>query len=372
MKIGLVSRTIPPFDRGGIQVHVRNLAIALDRLGHNVHLFISGEMVKLGGVVVHPVKASSTPGLTLGYYLSLSRLAAREAQKHDLDILHGHSMYAFGLACMEKRRPFVVTIHGTQIGELRAQVSSHIFNPNHLITDSISAIMEAYASRKAAAIIAVSKKNKEEIIEHYSPPQRKVHVVPNGVWVDDFTSSDMQDNSIVFIGRLHERKGVDILIKAMPQVISENPDTVLKILGSGEMEGALRQIVKKEGLVKNVRFMGCVSERDKANILSHARLLVMPSLYEGFGIVMIEGMASGLPVVATPVGAAPDVIIEGKNGYVRNINELASAINNILSDEKKNRLMGRAARKTVEDRFDWMKVAHSTVAVYKEVLGGQK
>jgi glycogen(starch) synthase len=383
MKIGMISRTIPPFDRGGIQRHVRDLSTALGEQGVEVHLYIRGEPIEMApNVHVHPVPAFPLPRLTAGEYVSLSLNAGRAARKEDLDLVHVHSMYGFGQALVGKA-PLVATLHGTQVSELRAVAAADRLGLNHLATDSISVVMEGYVARKANVIITVSEENRRDVIEHYDVPSEKVRVIPNGIWPSRYEVSDMSRKDIVFLGRLHERKGVSDLISAMPAVLEEHPDHRLIIIGSGELEGDLARRIERLGLGDSVDLAGHLDDDQVAERLSHARLFVMPSLYEGFGMVMIEAMAAGLPVVATPAGAAPEIISNGENGLLVDIDlaasdaeerrgRLADAITGALSDVEDLRRMGSAARELVVGRFSWDRVARMTIDIYDELLEGRK
>jgi len=375
----MISRTIPPFDRGGIQRHVRDLSTALGERGVEVHLFIKGEPIDIASNVhVRPVPDFPLPRLTAGEYMSFSLNAGRAARRQDLDLVHVHSMYGFGQALVG-RTPLVATLHGTQVNELRAAAAADRLILNHLATDSISVVMEGYVARKADMIITVSEENRRDVIEHYDIPSGKVRVVPNGIWPSRYEVSDMSRKEIVFLGRLHERKGVSDLISAMPAVLEEHPDHRLIIIGRGELEEDLARRIERMGLGEHVDLAGHLDDGQVRERLSHARLFVMPSLYEGFGMVMIEAMAAGLPVVATPAGAAPEIIRDGENGHLVDIDlatsdseerrgRLADAITGALSDVEALRRMGSAARELVVNRFSWDRVARMTVDIYDELL----
>ncbi|MCI0496842.1 MAG: glycosyltransferase family 4 protein [Thermoplasmata archaeon] len=382
MRIAMIARTIPPFDRGGIQRHVRDLSTALGMAGHEVHLVIEGKQVHIHeNVTVHTVRPIPLPRLTAGQYVSLSLLAARRARRLDVDVTHVHSMYGFGQALMG-RGPTVATLHGTQVCELRAAASSG-GTLNHLATDSVSVVMEGYVARKARRLIAVSEENRRDIVSQYEVPPGKISVIPNGVWPDDHSVSDMSMPEVVAVGRLHERKGFDLLIRAFARAAPEVGDHRLTIVGSGEMESRLRALARKEGVGGRVRFAGHLPDRELRSLLSHARLLAMPSRYEGFGMVMVEGMASGLPVLATRVGAAPEVIEHGVNGFLagpeapgdpsmeaRTIETLAASLAEALSDVGRLGRMGAQARRTAVGRFSWTSVAASTAEVYRAAIDG--
>jgi len=167
MRLGMITRTIPPFDRGGIQTHVAELTKALVQEGIDVHLFIIGEKMKLDGAKIHPVKATPFPGISIGLYMTYTLNCAKKIAKYDLDVIHGHSMYSFGYSLKRQRLPYVATIHGTQLNELRHGFRSS-FNFNHAITDTFTTFMEMYTTRRADKLIAVSIENKKLLLENIS------------------------------------------------------------------------------------------------------------------------------------------------------------------------------------------------------------
>jgi len=362
----MITRTIPPFDRGGIQTHVFNLSKALVKQGVEVHLFIMGKNIDIAGIQVHQVRAFPFPRLAAGLYVTFTLNAARHARRYDLDLIHGHSMYAAGYALI-KKRPFVLTLHGTQLGELRSSLETRP-RPNHVLTDSVSMLMEKYSIYKADLIIVTCKHNKEEVIEQYGIDKDRLRVVYQGVDLGRFSPSKCEGKKVLFVGRLHERKGLDRLLKAFRRVHKEDPMARLLIAGKGEGEKEYKALAKKLGLGPSVEFLGHVPDADLPGLYSSASLFVMPSYYEGFGLVLLEAMASGLPVLAFDTGVVPEVIEKGRNGYVVDERSLADRMLEILADEKKRMAMGKRSRAIVAEKLSWDRTAEGTVGVYKELL----
>ena len=374
MKIAMIGRSIPPFDRGGIQTHIAELSRALARKGVDTHVFIVGQGSKRPGrevseenLHVHPIRCIPLPRLTLGEYLSYSLNCGRQIGKYDLDLVHGHSMYSFGYALV-KKLPFVLTMHGTQLNEFKNSLQ-YGASPNHIITDYSSMLMERYSGRKADRIIVVSNENKADVISQYGVPSQKVEAIPNGVDVSRFKPSNCESKNILFVGRLHERKGIDKLLQSFSEVVKEDKEAVLNIVGSGEDEARLKALARKFKLgKKNLTFRGFVPEQQLTRLYEEASIFVLPSYYEGFGIVLIEAMSAGLPLVSVKTGGATEVISDGKNGYLVDYKSMARGILKILSDDKLRRKMGRESRKIVEKKYTWQKIASDVVDVYKGVI----
>ncbi len=374
MKIGMIGRSIPPFDRGGIQTHIAELSRALAQKGVETHVFIVGQgskkpgkYIKKKNLYVHPIPCIPLPRLTLGEYLSFSLNVGRKIKTYDLDLIHGHSMYSFGYALV-KKLPYVLTMHGTQLNEFRGSLH-YGAHPNHVITDFSSMLMERYSGRKADKIIVVSNENRNDVIAQYGVPRDKIATIPNGVDVTRFSSSNCKSKTLIFVGRLHERKGIDKLLESFSKVIKEEKNAFLNIVGSGEDEIRLKDMAKKLGLrKKNLEFHGFVTEEELTKIYEGSSIFVLPSYYEGFGIVLIEAMSAGLPLVSVRTGGATEVIEEGKNGYLVDHDNMHEALLKLLGDEKLRVRMGRASRKMVEKEYAWDKIAGDVIKVYDEVL----
>lgn len=367
MRVGMITRTIPPYGHGGIQTHVAELSAALAREGVDVHLFVMGEGLELDGVRIHPVKATPFPGISLGLYWTYTFNCAREVAGHELDVIHGHSMYSFGYSMRRDRIPYVATIHGTQLNELRHGLSSSL-NMNHAITDTFTTYMEMYTTRVADRLIAVSDENKRDIVSQYGTDPAKVEVVPNGIVPERFKVSDCSSPTVISVGRLHERKRVDLLIDAFAEVVKRIPGARLKIVGTGSMEGKLRAQVRRLGLEDSVEMTGFVPDGDLPGHYRSASVFALPSAYEGFGIVLIEAMAAGLPCVSVRTGGAVEVIRDGWNGHLVEYDTMADALVKVLSDRKKRRRMGRNARKLVEEKYAWRKIARDVIRIYESVM----
>jgi glycosyltransferase involved in cell wall biosynthesis len=377
----MVTRTISPFDRGGIQRHVAEISKALSREGIEVHLFIVGKAMGIKGacypgtplqdsliqnnIHVHPVTVLPTPRLTLGEYFTYSINAARRVKGFELDLIHGQSMYSFGCA-LKKRYPLVVTIQGPQIVEYKTELGSKA-TMNHIITDAASVFMEAYAARKADRLIVDSEGSRKTVVESYGVDEKKTRViVKEGVDLEQFTPSLCESNTLLFVGRLHERKGLDLFLPIFKEILKER-DAVLKIVGSGEKEKALKQQAEKLDLKEHVKFLGFLPDSEMRKELSSASIFVSPSRYEGFGITLLEAMASGLPLVSTETGIAGEVVKEGDNGFLVNYDNIGEAVIRLLVDESLRKRMGTRSREMAKS-YTWEDVARKMIAIYKELV----
>ncbi|MCS7119888.1 MAG: glycosyltransferase family 4 protein [Nitrososphaerota archaeon] len=228
---------------------------------------------------------------------------------------------------------------------------------------------------KADVITAVSRAA-ANFIEHFTQ-EKEILVIPNGVDADRFVCPGSLDDpqrktlKILYVGRLVYRKGVHILIRAMPEIIKEFPDCSLIIAGKGPMEDFLKMLVKSLDLKDNVKLIGPVPDEKLPALYSQCSIFALPSLYcESFGITLLEAMAAGKPVIASNVGGIPEVITDGLNGLLfrrGDIKDLAEKIIHLLSDRKLAEFLGLRAKYTVRKRYDWDVVAEEVERVYENI-----
>jgi len=219
----------------------------------------------------------------------------------------------------------------------------------------------------------------------------KIHTIPMGVDLSSFkapvTMQKIQKSSdgktILTVGRLIDWKGTDYLIEALPEVLSRIPEARLMIIGRGPMEGSLRQKVKDLRLEEHVEFLGTVSDDDLRDYYRSADVFVLPSINlngrtEGLGVVVLEAMASGCPVIGSNVGGIPDIITDGENGILvpeRDPHILAREIIHLLSDKERCQSLKSHGYERVREQFSWTRISDSFLSVYllaKDSPGGKK
>ncbi|MCD4686360.1 MAG: glycosyltransferase [Anaerolineae bacterium] len=212
-------------------------------------------------------------------------------------------------------------------------------------------------------------------------PDDQIHIVPNGVPLDDFADLPPAESFrvqwklgtgpvVLFLGLLHERKGLQLLIPAFAQVVETVPDARLLIVGPDEgMRNTLEAQVAQHQLAGCVIFTGMLTGADKLAALAAADLFVLPAVGEGFSMAVLEAMACGLPVLLTPGCNFPEVADAGAGVVVeREITPLAGALRNLLADSANLAAMGRTARTMIEARYTWAQVAQQMETVYHAVI----
>jgi glycogen(starch) synthase len=205
----------------------------------------------------------------------------------------------------------------------------------------------------------------------------RVHVVPPGVnpalfagpFEDPFPSIGRP--RVVFVGRLAPQKGVRTLVEAAR--LLKTPGVKVLLVGDGPQRSMLEREVRRLGVGDVVHLFGFVSHDRVPTVLTHADLLVLPSLYEELGTILLEAMWVGLPIVASRTGGIPDVIDDGVNGLLvvpGDPGALARAIDRLLAEPDLARRLGEAARERARD-YDWGVLAERVLAVYRDLLTGR-
>ena len=364
MKVGLVC----PYDwsvPGGVQAHVRDLAEALIHLGHDVSVLTPAA----DDAVLPPHVVSSGRALAVSYNGSVARVnfgptAASRVRKWlrngEFDVLHVHepSAPSTGLiACWAARGPIVGTFHTSNT---RSRVLA--FAAPFLQT----------GLEKITGRIAVSEYARQTLVEHLGSD---AVLIPNGVACARFARLESSPKSstaaptLMFLGRIDEpRKGLQILLEALPAVINAVPGVRLLVAGPGDAESATDGIPAE--VLERVTFLGLVSEQGKVDALHESDVYVAPNTGgESFGIVLLEAMAAGTAVVASDLEAFRRVLDEGRAGRLfdnENPQSLADALIDTLNNDAVRQSLVEAGLARAHE-FDWDVVAASVLEVYASV-----
>jgi len=333
-------------------------------------------------------KSSETFFYNLPFQLACTAKIPSLHKKYGFDIMHSHmcQMPDVYLKLLNQLKiPTVVTIHGTiQMLRDHAIIARDLFHDLESGEKSIlrfypiiSQLQQLYVKR-VSRFIAVSKKTKELAVEHFGVDPNKISLVYNGVDVNLFRMPDESElltryssPKIVYVGRIISKKGIDILIKAMPETLKTFPNACFVFVGGGNIS-FYKEMVKNKGIPeKNYLFTGHMGYLERAKIFREATVFVNPSFFENCSISILEAMSSGCAVIASNVGGNPELIQSGKNGLlVRAFDnkEFARAIISLLKDERLNRMIGKEARQTVERSFSSTKCAKDTYEVYRQTI----
>ncbi|MFJ3783981.1 glycosyltransferase family 4 protein [Streptomyces sp. NPDC090093] len=365
MKIGIVcpySWDVP----GGVQFHIRDLAEHLIRLGHEVSVLAPADdetplppyVVSAGRAVPVPYNGS-VARLNFGF-LSAARVR-RWLHDNGFDVVHIHEPTSPSLGlltCWAAQGPIVATFH-TSNPRSRAMIAAYpILQP---------------ALEKISARIAVSEYARRTLVEHLGGD---AVVIPNGVDVDFFARAEpkkeWQGETLGFIGRIDEpRKGLPVLMKALPRILTERPGARLLVAGRGDEEEAVASLPRE--MRSRVEFLGMVSDEDKARLLRSVDVYVAPNTGgESFGIILVEAMSAGAPVLAADLDAFAQVLDQGGAGELfanEDADALADAAIRLLGDQGRRTELSTRGSAHVR-RFDWSTVGADVLAVYETVTDG--
>lgn len=211
--------------------------------------------------------------------------------------------------------------------------------------------------------------------------KREIYILPNSVDVERFRPMTgrhlkeklgLEDNRIIlYVGRLHKEKGVEYLVDAFKTIKQWHPDVVLVIVGKGSEKESLVFQAKKLSLQQSILFMDYLPHEMLPELYNSCDILTSPSIVEPFGMVLIEAMACGKPVVGSKVGGIKDIIDDGENGFLvepGRPDQLAEKIHLILSDKKMQKRFGTKAREKVEDNYSYQAVAKKAMSIYEQAL----
>ncbi|MFI9389724.1 glycogen synthase [Streptomyces bauhiniae] len=379
MRVGLLTREYPPDVYGGAGVHVEFLARELAGLVDlEVHCWGEGRGV---GVVRHrpwPVLDGSNDALRT-FSVDLSMAAALQGS----DLVHSHTWYA-GLAGHLAKLlygiPHVTTAHSLE--PLRPWKAEQLGGGY-----ALSSWAERTAIESADAVIAVSGAMRDDILACYPAldPDR-VHVVHNGIDTrlyrpDPGTDAlrrhgiDPERPYVLFVGRITRQKGVPQLLRAVREI---DPGTQVVLCAGApdtpEIDREFRDRFQALGAVRAGVFWipQMLPRAEVVQLLTHAAVFVCPSVYEPLGIVNLEAMACGTPVVASRVGGIPEVVDDGRTGLLVDTDgdfegNLARALDSVLADPVAARRMGEAGRARAVGEFGWDAVARRTAGLYEEI-----
>jgi glycogen(starch) synthase len=387
MKVGTLTWEFPPRVVGGIARHCEGLAKALVQQNHEVHLFTldfpgSPNYEEMDGVKVY--RASTELGhpnfLTwvLLFNHFLTKRMADVTSTVDFDVMHVHDWLAAFSGISFKhylKKPMVLTVHSTEVGRAQGLHSPDSFSINGI---------EWWAMYEADRVIVCSQSMKNEICGHFNLPCDKVEVIPNAIDATKYQISvdrgavrqrygvGWGEKLILCVGRLVPQKGTEYFIRAIPRIAKRYPEAKFIIVGEGWSRDILEAEARASGQGRKIQFTGFASDQEVINLMTSADVLVVPSIYEPFGIVALEGMATGVPVVASQVGGLSEVIEHDRTGlfvYPRSPESIAWGIDRILSDPDHAKWLTENAKDKLHKAYSWEAVAMKTVDVYRKVVG---
>lgn len=388
-RVLMLSWEFPPMIVGGLSRHVFDLSRKLAEQQVEVHVVTSHvdgypayEVNQ--GVHVHRVAAYQRQNISFMEWVFQLNLAMSSyagdliANYGPFDLVHAHDWIVGEAAITLKQRhglPLVATIHATEHGRnhgLHNELQHRIHGLEWQLT------YEAYR------VIVCSDYMREEVIRLFHLPPDKVDMIPNGVETAavvrvEHNAADIHaryalphERIVMFIGRLVREKGVHVLIESAEQVLAGCPNAKFVIAGQGPMQEQLRHLAEPLIARGKLDFVGYADDQMRNELLRVASAAVFPSLYEPFGIVALEAMASGTPVIVSGTGGFQEIIQHGVDGFTvlpGDVPSLASHIVKMLEFEDMAKAMARKASHKVATRYNWDRIGKLTTDVYDGVAG---
>ena len=386
MKILMFSWEYPPLSYGGLARHVQDLSEALVSQGDQIFVITQGDGKLPREEVVGGVKIYRSTPLQISainfveHILHLNFLLLEKAiniidQIGDFDLIHGHDWLVFWVCRVLKHaltKPLLYTIHATEFGR-----NQGIYNEiQRYIND-----LEWYATFEAWRVIVCSHFMKQEVKNLFQLPDDKVVEIANGVNEENYRAdyskafrqnyASPDEQIILYIGRIVREKGIQVLIQSIPEVLERNPASKFVIAGKGPYLDSLKAQADYLGISNRVYFTGFISDEERNKLYRCADLAVFPSLYEPFGIVALEAMATMTPLIVSAVGGLVEFVEDGENGLTVPPNDshlLAQSILQLLNEQRVARRLANNGYRLVKEKYSWKQIARQTVKVYQEVL----
>jgi len=388
LRVLILSWEYPPLIEGGLARHVAKLSQGLAEQGVEVHVLTRGseespmEQELGSGLFVHRVREPARPAelgefVTWVEHMNSDMLAygVELGDRFSFDLVHGHDwLVAVGGDHLAKRFrcPLVVTIHATEYGRHQGHVECHPQSHIHGV--------ERWMANRAERVITCSHYMRDHVTDIYGLDETAVTVISNGIDLQDFHPvedlttlrsrfAEPDQRLILLVGRLVYEKGFQYALDALPGLIKQLGNVRFIVAGAGTHQQQLEAQATQLGLLEHGVFLGWIGDDMLHSLYRIAELCVVPSIYEPFGLVALEAMASGCPCIVADTGGLREIVSSedvGLRFQVRDSISLAKMMERVLcEDVLRERLIQEAAAHV--RKFDWVDIAEQTVDLYKEV-----
>jgi len=373
VKIGVKVHVVVPHAEGLRKEEVMD--------GVHVHRFRYMQPERLQTLAYFPgipenIKRPFNKMQTIPFAISMGKKMLQIVERFEIDVVNAHwALPPAFLSILTKpiyRRPVLTTLYGVELFTARSKYAG------------LKPIL-SWTINNSDGVVAISGATRNSAVEISA--RSDIEVIPYGVNMEQFfTESDgaaikrrynLDGHVVLFCGRLVERKGVEYLIRAMPSVIANIPNTSLLVVGEGPEKSGLMQLAVSLGVRNRITFAGSVSNEDLLKFYAACDVFVLPAIVdtygdtEGFGIVLVEAMASGKPVIGTSVGGISSWFDENEAyGFLveqKDPINLSKKITTLLNDDKMRKEFGRNARRVAETRFSFSKIAEMYLKTFREL-----
>jgi glycogen(starch) synthase len=391
-RVLMLSWEYPPVVVGGLGRHVHALSTALVRAGHEVTVVTRhapGAPLEEYSEGVRIVRAPEDPPLfpldpanmlawTMALNHTLTRSALRAAENGEYDVIHAHDWLVAHTAVTLKEHldlPLVATIHATEAGRHQGWLPEPMNKAIHSV--------EWWLAHEACRVIVCSEYMQWEVNRLLEIPTGRIEPVPNGVDVGAFQASSRavvaarsrfagSGPMVGFAGRLVYEKGVQDLLAAVPRLAAEHDGLRVVLAGDGPYKAELLDEIRRHQLHNVVSFTGFLGVGQLPAVMGASDAMVVPSIYEPFGMVALEAAAAGAPLAVASTGGLAEIVQPGETGVTfpaQDPSGLAEAVGALLSDEPFARRVATRAKAMVGERYGWASIADRTADVYAKARG---
>jgi glycogen synthase len=390
MRVLVISWEYPPVIEGGLGRHVRKLSEHLVHEGVEVHVLTRGgghlaAEEERHGVIVHRVAEPPFPTDVRAFVRwvramndDMRELGAELCAQHAFDLIHSHDWLVAGAAERIARRfgrPWLTTVHATEYGRHQGWVQKQPQSQIHAAERSMV--------RGADHVITCSHFMQGHVSSVFGVPSAGITVVQNGIDPRDlepvvpdlkrlrasFAAPD--ERLVLLVGRLVYEKGFHLALDALAPVIRRLGDVRFVVAGTGTAETELKRQARRLGLTRRGTFLGWVGDDMLHSLYRVSDLCIVPSIYEPFGLVALEAMASGCLCIVADTGGLREVVpgdgVVGHRFPARDVDALQELIEQVLGDDGARARAVAAAREHVL-QFDWAEVARQTGAIYEALV----
>ena len=388
LTICLVSSGFPPEDAGGIGTYIHNLSAGLHSQGHKVVVITKSKEQEgredFNGVTVYRYKTRYIPKLEKFLPgLAWSRFVAKTISALDkefrFDIIEFPNWEGVGFVYLLKRgrKPVAVRVHTPYFETLSIDSGEK----NISWGDRFICWLEEQSCRKADTLVSSTVCHQNLIVNQYHLNAGQIKILPLGIdlqgpEITTHTSNGMIN--VLYVSRLEKRKGTLTLLNAIPRIAEEIKNVRFTIIGRDRPHAPDNRLYKEffeaehPGQKDRVNFLGFISSEELERHYQKSDVFVVPSVYESFGLIYVEAMKYGKPVIGCWAGGIPEVIDEGKTGFLVEPNDeqgLAEKVITLLKDEGLRRQMGAQARRHCEEKFSRQRMASDTARHYADTIG---
>ena len=377
LSVALLSWEYPPVVVGGLSRHVYELSRHLAQEGHDVTVYTRGhpdapdeevvEGVRLARVQGYPPPLDDLIPWTLTFNIALIHRAMDELAAGRADVLHAHDWlvaYASTVLADLCSLPLVATIHATERGRHRGRLPG----PRQTFVHEV----ERWLVSQAERVITCSAFMRDQVASSLGADEQRLDLIPNEVDLKPFSDTEKDEGrserpTILFAGRLEYEKGVQTLLEAMPEIAARMPEARLLLAGNGTYRPELERLTGELKLGDRVSFEGFVDETRLRSLYRTADVAVVPSLYEPFGLVVLEAMAAGTPVVASDTGGLREILTHDGTGLLfppGDASHLTRTVLRLLGDAALCERLARDAQNALVTRGSWTTAAVRTAETY--------